>query len=212
MALDEDGGLVVSLGSLAVRSVSREQIAALGMVDRGRCSAWTGLRSRRGEPPAQRWDGSWAVVGAAQAAAPRRGCVVSASQRGAGCGGFWRFRGVGRGAWMAASAAPELVLLDCARLGEGSVDGGAVCGRCGAAADGADAGDVIMSAREIAAGVLGSLQAWVADERFAASRAGAGDRGCDGRRRGGSAGRLGPVAGVGSWRAARRWSTRGVWC
>ncbi len=160
LGFDEDGGLVVSLGSLVVRPVSREQIAS-ARSDRSGLLFGVSWDELDGAPAAQRWEGSWAVVGA-------EGGVMRHAMGRVGVGGdavggaFGALEALGR-AVDGGLEAPELVLLDCAQPGESSVDSGG-------GDDGAGAVGVIASARGIAAGVLGSLQAWVADERFAASR------------------------------------------
>jgi acyl transferase domain-containing protein/acyl carrier protein len=161
VGFDEAGGLVVSLGSLAVRSVSREQILSA----RGDRSgllfgvSWDELDGAA--RAAHRWEGSWVAVGA-EGGGLRRAMERGGVGGGAGGGEFGDFEALSR-AVDGGLEAPELVVLDCAQLGESSVDGGGGDGGAGAV-------DVIGSARGIVAGVLGAMQAWVADERFAASR------------------------------------------
>ncbi len=127
VGFDEGGGLVVSLGSLAVRAVSREQIASARGDRSGSLFGVDWVAVEGAEPAAQGWDGGWAALGAEGSGLPQ--ALGGAENDGV--------------------AAPELVLLDCTQL---------------------DGSDVVGAARQITAGVLEAVQAWIADKRLAASR------------------------------------------
>ncbi len=142
VGFDEGGEPVLSLGSLAVRSVSREQIAGAPGQRSGSLLGVNWDEVESAAPDARRWEGPWAVVGAESG-----GLRDALGRTGADPEAFGDLVALGA-AVDGGVAAPELVLLDCAGHG---------------------GGEIVAAARATAADVLGSLQEWLADERFAAS-------------------------------------------
>ena len=155
VGVNDGGELVVSLGSLAVRPVSREQIAGAG----GGLGTLFGVE--------------WSAVeaGGSVVGAPGDGLAVLGVE---GVGLASTLTGVGPGVGVfggleelgavvdGGEAAPDAVFVDCAALAGLDV---------GEGADGEGAGgEVVGGVRGIVGGVLDLLQAWVDDERFAQSR------------------------------------------
>ncbi len=171
LAVDDAGLPAVSIESLVVRPVSAEQLAQAqagrGVRDSLLSLEWVGVSPA---VPAVGVGSEWVVLGDGEGvlAGGLRGSGVSVEAFG-GCGSLGEALDGGL-------ALPPIVLLDCAG---GPVDGVAreeAPGGDGALGAGFEAGLVAgsgvglpASVRGAVGGVLGVVQAWLGDERFAAS-------------------------------------------
>ena len=140
VAVDETGAPVVSVGSLVMRPVSAVQLAGAGGAERDALLCLEWV----GVPPAA----SGARAGAE--------LVVLGDENGLVANGLTWLGVFARPESLAEAvdgglAPPGVVLLDC--TGEAGVDGG-----------------LPETARGVVAGVLGVVQGWLSDERFASSR------------------------------------------
>ena len=179
VGVDEDGGLVVSVESLAVRRVTREQLAGLGRGgDTGSLFGveWgaVGVEPPTSPSATNALSEGWAVVGAAGdsyvGALEHAGASAPA-----GAGVFATLEELGE-AIGGGVEAPGVVFVDCARLGV-AADAGAGAEDAGTGADdgtvdgrGGGADGVVESARAVVHRVLELVRAWVADRRLAGSR------------------------------------------
>jgi acyl transferase domain-containing protein/acyl carrier protein len=159
VAVDESGELVASMRSLAVRSVSREQIASAqgDGLESLFCLDWDALAAAPPESHAQ--TGEWVLLGVEE-----MGLARALRDAGVSLDVQPDLQALGE-VMDNGSVAPGVVLVDCARyLLDTDADGGGVAvGEC-------SAGDVIEAARGAVYRVLGLVRAWVADERFSTSR------------------------------------------
>ncbi len=158
VALDERGAPVASLGSLAVRPVSREQLVSARGASPGSLYGleWSEIAPSGSVPRAP--EDAWALLGAA-----RDGLAAALRDAEVGLDVYEDLAGLGR-AVDGGAPAPGVVLVDCAPAGPGSIAAGG---------DGREAtadGGVLEVAHGTVHRALELVQAWFADERFSDSR------------------------------------------
>jgi acyl transferase domain-containing protein/NADPH:quinone reductase-like Zn-dependent oxidoreductase/acyl carrier protein len=175
VAVDEGGAPVASVDSLVVREVSAEQLeAARGGRDEALFSLrWDSPAGATAPPPAA---GEWAVLGARESR-----LAGEIQDVGVELGVYADLRSLGE-AVDSGAPVPAVVLVDCApEFGDAA---GGVVGARGASGGVVGAGDVaggVVGAGGASGGVVGAvhagvrrtlemLQAWLGDERFAATR------------------------------------------
>ena len=141
LAVDDTGALIVSVESLVVRPVSAEQLAgAAAAQDPLLYQEWVAV------PPAPAGaSGGWVVLG------DEAGCLAGGLRSLSASPRVFAALGSLTEAVDGGLDVPGVVLLDC--TGEAGVDGG-----------------LPETARGVVAGVLGVVQGWLSDERFASSR------------------------------------------
>jgi acyl transferase domain-containing protein/D-arabinose 1-dehydrogenase-like Zn-dependent alcohol dehydrogenase/acyl carrier protein len=143
VAVDGDGVLVASMGSLVGREVARAQLERAGGAARGSLfglnwDTWPGELSGVGGPVED-----WAVLG---------DCVEAVERLGAGCSGVYDGLESLRAALDDGDLAPRVVFVDCAHLAR------------------SDGEAPLQAAHELARRALGLLRDWLEDERFSDSR------------------------------------------
>ena len=162
LAADEQGQLVVSVGSLTMREVASEQLGhARGTAQESLYSLrWSEVEAQLGGGGSLL--GGCVVLGGDGALAEELGGVgVEASE-------FGDLVSLGEAA-DDGLAVPRVVLVDCAGWGGGGLESGVgVVG--GGVVDGLEGVGVIGLTHGVVGWVLGLLQKWLGDERFVSSR------------------------------------------
>jgi acyl transferase domain-containing protein len=151
VAADERGALVASMQALVLRAASREQLASAqgGQRESLFRLSWTTVPAETSQVAIDRW----ALLGA-----EGRGLARTLQAVGA-CPTVYADLGSLGAALDAGATAPSTVLVECAPESAGSAHDGAVAGETTA--------DAVHG---VVQRVLGLVQDWLADERFAGSR------------------------------------------
>ncbi len=171
---DDAGGLVASVGSLVVREVSPDRLGDTRGAGGDSLFAmdWVAVPASTGNEP---FTGELGLLGSKKGVLAETLAGVRCSVR-----AFGDLEALGEAAQ--SGELPEVVLIDCERAGVadgGTADSDGVAG--GGGAVGGDTGDGLAGGGDVRFGglsvvhgsvgwVLGALQGWLGDERFADSR------------------------------------------
>jgi acyl transferase domain-containing protein/acyl carrier protein len=164
LAVDDGGALVASLQSLAVRPVSREQIASArgGSLESLLGLEWDTVAIATSDR-AQASEGEWALLGARAGLAEALGGADAPPDR------YGDLQSL-REAMDAGAVTPNVVLVDCAGYATFTIAGETTRTPDASTACEPSPGSVLEVAHEVAHRTLELVQEWIADERLSASR------------------------------------------